>query len=375
MSEQWIDRNLNLKDKRDRDYFLKKLEMRQNLPVTVGQVEEAISFLQRKLDEEWLTLYPFYSSAHVSVKTGAKSHQALDFFSIVLRLGFALLALEESKGSDRLIAKLNLHSFDRLSAIVEIICAARYKTAGYDIELEPSTWKGKFCDFRVRFNDEWIYFECKKESFTGSRYFQKASRFADNLIDLVLSGVEHRLPITHRIDIRLHRQPQRSELPKLVNSISNCIDAGQFSKWKRVGETEFALNPRGAITPHPTLTAGLFRATVETAPKPITQLANIQVVFDPFGSKELQKARRLIREARVQLPQDSKSIMVLESLHPKRIVRIAEEKLKQAGYENVIAILVVGDVPTGKERFLTLNASHLSFPLDFLKVGISPSPI
>ena len=369
VSERLIDRILNLKDETDRNYFLKKLETCQNLPVAVQQIERAIAFLQDRLDEEWLTLYPFYSSAHASVKTGAKRQQTLDFFSTLLPLGSSLLALRELRGFDKIISKLSLHSYDRLSAILEVLSAARYKIAGYEVELEPSTQKGRFCDFKVRFENEWIYFECKKENPTESKYFKRAQGYANELVDLVLLKVEDKLPLTHRIDIILHRRPQRNLSAKLVDSISKCIDAGQFNEWKRFGEIEFAVNPRELqIEPPLALSVGLGRGKVDTTPKPLTQVMNIQVFFDPYGSKELQKARRLIREARDQLPHDSRSIMILESLHSQRLVKIAEEKLKKTGYENLIAILV-----TGNGVWLALNQRHQGFSVDFVKIAVLPN--
>jgi len=371
VSERLIDRILNLKDETDRNYFLKKLETCQNLPVAVQQIERAITFLQDRLDEEWLTLYPFYSSAYASVKTGAKRRQTLDFFLTLLPLGSSLLALRKLRGFDKIISKLSLHSYDRLSAILEVLSAARYKIAGYDVELEPSTQKGHFCDFKVRFENEWIYFECKKENPTESKYFKRAQGYANELIDFVLLKVEDKLPLTHRIDIILHRRPQRNLLAKLVDSISKCIDAGQFNEWKGFGEMEFAVNPRELqIAPPLALSVGLGRGKADTTPKPLTQVMNIQVFFDPYGSKELQKARRLIREARDQLPHDSRSIMILESLHSQRLVKIAEEKLKKTGYENLIAILV-----TGNGAWLALNQRHQSFSVDFVKIAVLPNPL
>jgi hypothetical protein len=369
-SESWIDRNLNLIDETDRKYLLRKLETRQNLPLGIEQIERAIAIIQDRLDDDWLTLYPFYSSAFASVKTGAKLRQTLDLFSTLIPLGSALLALKDLAGFDKLISKLRLDSYDRLSAILEALSAARYKIARFDVELEPNSRKGRFCDFRVRFENEWIYFECKKENLIESKYFRKAHEYANELIDLVLSKVEGKVPPTHRIDILLHRRPEKNVLTKLVESISEYTDAGQFCKWRRLGDIEFAVNSREVqISPPPELTVGIGRGTGDSIPKPVTQTMNIQVLYDPFGSKELQKARRLISEARTQLPQDSKSIIILESLHSRRFVKIAEEKLKQPGYENIVAILVTGD-----NVLLALNQRHEAFSIDFIKTAVLSNP-
>ena len=371
VSECWIDRVLNLKNEADRNYFLKKLETRQNLPTSIQQIEHAITFLQDRFDDEWLTLYPFYSSAFASVKVAAKGHHTVDFFSTLLPLGLALLVLRDSEGFDKLIWKLSLRSYDRLSVILEALSVARYKIAGYDVELVPSTQKGRSCDFKVRFKDEWIYFECKKENPIESKYFKRAQRYADELTDLVLPKIENRFPPTHRIEIVLHRRPQRNLLAELGALISNCVDAGQFGEWKKIGDVEFAVKPRELpITPPFGPCVALGRGKVDTTPKPITRTMNIVVFYDPYGSKELQKARRLIREARDQLPRDSKSIVILESLHSRRLVKIAEEKLKQTRYENLVAVVV-----TGNGAGLALNQQHQDFPVDFLKIAVLPGPI
>jgi len=98
--------------------------------------------------------------------------------------------------------------------------------------------------------------------------------------------------------------------------------------------------------------------------------AHIQVVYNPYGSKDLQKVRRLIREAKDQLPTNMRSIIVLETLHTKRMVNIAEEKLKHPGYENVIVVLVVGD-----GAWSVPNPLQSGFPLEFVKTAVLPNPI
>ena len=63
----------------------------------------------------------------------------------------------------RIIDKLNAKSNERISAILEALSAAWYKKKGYEVELEPTVEKSRIADFRVRFGNEWIYFECTKE--------------------------------------------------------------------------------------------------------------------------------------------------------------------------------------------------------------------
>jgi hypothetical protein len=107
---------------------------------------------------------------------------------------------------------------------------------------------------------------------------------------------------------------------------------------------------------------------VGTTPTQLSETnAHIQVVYDPYGSKELQKIRRLIREAKDQLPTNMRSIIVLETAHTKRMVNIAEEKLKQSGYENVITVLV-----TGNGAWSVPNPLQSNFPLEFVRTAVLP---
>lgn len=111
-----------------------------------------------------------------------------------------------------------------------------------------------------------------------------------------------------------------------------------------------------------------FMMKVGTTPtKASEENARIQVIYNPFGSKELQKVRHTIREANDQLPRASRGVIILETRHAERIVRIAEEKLRELRHRQVIAILV-----TGSEAWSLPNAIHQDFSLDFLKIAVLP---
>ena len=61
--------------------------------------------------------------------------------------------------------------------ILEALSAARFQMAGYAIELEPPLKTGKVSDFRVKYFDEWIYFECKKENMSKSKYYERYQKY------------------------------------------------------------------------------------------------------------------------------------------------------------------------------------------------------
>ena len=348
---------------------MNRLQTRQDLPLDLEQIKQAIGFLLEKTGLEWITLYPFYSSAHASIRVGPKLTHALDFFHMV-RFALALNTLSELPGFHRILKRIRSPTYERLSTMLETFTAARYKLAGYDLELEPKTQKG-YADFRVRFQEEWIYFECKRENPTESKYYRKTQQYMNALIEQVLSEVESKLPITHRIDIIVETKPSTQFFKTLAEEVSNYIDRKQFNDWRTLNGIRFAVNLRETKLQFST---PRFRQLIITAGTTPTQLsetnAHIQVVYDPFGSKELQKVRRLIREARDQLPIDMRSIIVLETEHTERMVKIAEEKLRQPGYGNVIVVLVVGN-----GAWSIPNPLQSSFPLEFVKTAVLPNPI
>ncbi len=365
-SELLVDRILHLNDETDRHYLIEKLK-RTDMPLSCEELERTIAFLSDKLDKEWLTFYPW---GHVFIKVGPKNSHGLDFFSEVVPLGLTLITLSDLKTFDRLTNKLNIQSYERLSAILEALSAARYKKKGYEVELEPTTGNGRSCDFRVRFEDEWIYFECKKENPRESKYYKRYEKYVNGVIARILTRVESKLPLTHRVDIILSKKADENMLNTLIDKILECLEAREFNQWKEVDGIKLAVNSRETQVKLPPLHVRLGRITVGTTPTKVSQeSAHIQVIYNPFGSKELQKVRGIIREARDQLPQTSRGIIILETWHTERMVKIAEEKLKEPGYGQVIVILVIGN-----GAWSVPNALHQNFPLDFVKIAVLPNP-
>jgi len=369
MSESLLNRNINLQDQNDRNYLVDRLQSRQDLPLNIEQIKQAIDFLCREMDDEWLNLYPFYSSAHASVSVGPKLQQAIDLFDM-LRLALALdtiIALAESK---KMLKRITSPSYERLSTMLEVFTAARYKLAGYDVELEPQT-EGGFADFRVRYQNEWIYFECKRENPAVSKYFLKNQQYVNDLVKKVLSKAESKLPVTHRIDVIIEKKSKVPLSTKLADAISDDIDCRRYNLWRTLNGIRFAINDRQTKLELSGKRSRLLNIKVGTTATQLSETnAHIQVVYDPYGSKDLQKIRRLVREAKDQLPGEMRSIIILETLHPERMVSIAQEKLKQPGYEKVIVILVVGN-----GAWSVPNPLQSSFPMEFVRTAVLPNPI
>ena len=363
-----LNRNIHLRDQIDRDYLVNRLQSRQDLTLNIGQIKQAIDFLCKEMDAEWLDLYPFYDSAFASVRVGPRK-QAIDLFQM-LRLALALETLLGSAGSYKILRRIASPTYERLSATLEVFTAARYKLAGYDVELEPQTEK-EFADFRVRCQDEWIYFECKKENPLVSKYFLKNQQYVNELVKVILSKNESKLPVTHRIDIVIEKKPRIPLSARLADAISDDIDSRRYNLWRAYNGIRFAINERQTKLQSSGMRAHLLNMKVGTTPTQLSETnAYIQVVYDPYGSKDLQKVRGLLREAKDQLDPNMRSIIVLETDHPKRMVSIAEEKLKQHGYEKIIVILVVGN-----GAWSVPNPFQSSFPMEFVKTAVLPNPI
>lgn len=369
LSESLLNRNLHLQDQNDRDYLVNRLQSRQDLPLNIGQIKHAIDFLCKEMDAEWLNLYPFYNSAHASIRVGPKRQQAIDLFDM-LRLALALDTVLGLAGSHKILKRIASPTHERLSTMLEVFTAARYKLAGYDVQLEPKTKKG-FADFKVRFQDEWIYFECKKENPTESKYYRKTQTYVDELITQVLSKAESKLSVNCRIDIIIETKPNRQLFATLAQEISNYIDRERFNHWGTLNGIQFAVNSREIKLQFPRPRFRQLRIQVGTTPTQVSETnAHLQVVYDPYGSKDLQKIRRLIREAKDQLPTAMRSIIILETEFTERMVSIAEEKMRQRGYEKVIVILVVGN-----GAWSVPNPLQASFPIEFVKTAVLPNPI
>ena len=335
-------------------------------PFSCEEIEKAIRSLSTYLGNEWLTVYPL-GKGSISIKVGDKKSQGLSLFSVVIPLGVALSTLGELKGFQRLVEKLNVQSNERLSTILEAMCASRYKMKGYEIELEPSTQEGKYSDFRVKYEGEWIYFECKKEYPQESKYYKNLDKYANEITGKILKTLKSKIPSNRRIDIILSNRVQEKTLKSVIARLSLCLDNQECNLWQEINGIKFAVNSRETKVDLP---SGLYvsqaEITVGTKPTRVgEESAHFQIIYRPFGIRHLQRVRRLIKKANDQIPKMSRGVIVLETLYPKMMLKIAEEKLNEPRYGHLIAILV-----TGYEAWYVPNLRHLDIPSSFLKIAV-----
>lgn len=361
-----VDKILRLYQPNDRSYLLKRLKNYEKLFPNPEEIEKSILFLLDNLGKEWLTVYPL-GQGSVNIKIGPKKSQGLSFFSNVIPLGLALLTLSKLKGFERLVEKLSIQSNERLSTILEALCASRYKTKGYNVELEPSTEKGRHSDFRVKFGEEWIYFECKKEYPQESKYFKNLLKHTNKITQEILKSLKSKLPSKYRIDIILFKRARKNTLKLVISKLHNCLDAQEYNFWQEIEGVKFAVNSKDT---HVELPSPLYvrqgEIVVETKPTKLgEENAHFQIIYKPFGIRELQKVRRIIKKAKDQIPKSSRGIIILDTQHPQRMVKVAEDKLMNPKYGNIIAILV-----TGNGAWSVPNRRHHDFPLNFLKIAV-----
>lgn len=357
-------KEINLAKDEDREYLLGRMRERAEYPVAVDDLERAISSIRDMLDDSWLRVSIFDS---LSIDIGNGKKHGFNFFLHIVPLGMALDTLRNLVGLDRLIQKLQTHSIERVSAILEAVSAARYKEAGYIVELEPPTDDGHYCDFRVGDGDEWAYFECKIEYSTESKPFQTYMKKVDEIRDTISSEFTSRLSPSHRIDVVIKKSPGKREVEELIKAISQSIDVQDFNAWKECSGMIYAINSRSIkVDGYPTCVHSL-QMKVGPEPKQVGETnSEIQIIYNPFNNQMLQKVRSIIKTARDQLPKASRGVILLETRYPDALIHVAEEKLREESYLHVCNIVLIGNT-----RWSIPNPHIPSFTLDFLNIAVS----
>jgi hypothetical protein len=129
--------------------------------------EEGIQFLcNRGLSSDWLAVYSMAIGDTLfsnSLRTETNMVYSISIDQL-LDLGKCLQVFDNNK-IDYYIRQLNTKSFNRITVLSEIKVISSYKIKGYEVDPEPTNQRfegpgleGK-SDFRVKLNDEWIYFE------------------------------------------------------------------------------------------------------------------------------------------------------------------------------------------------------------------------
>lgn len=361
-----IDKKYNLGNKVERLEFLSKYSQHIESLMSCEECDRILDFLYKQLGEEWTTVY---SLGTVSVRTGPKVSHSLSFFDELLPFSQAFYELRNLNGFERLSKKLKIPSFEKESTILEVLSAARFQIAGYVIELEPPLKTGRISDFRVKYFDEWIYFECKKENMRKSKYYERYQKYVNQVMNDITKVHKISIKEGYRIDILFYKRLPQKYLPELYDNIKDYMDNSIYNQWFEMDGLKFAINTRGTYVEEPKLLARVSQITVTDKPTKISyENAHIKIYFNPFGIREIQKIRRIIKEAKNQLPTKSMGVIILEINHTEKMVKLAEEKIKQPGYEHIIAILVVGN-----GAWAVPNPNYKYYPLDFLKIAILPS--
>jgi hypothetical protein len=136
-----------------------------------SQFDENINFLCKiGLSDQWLTVVAI-TIGELICPNNLPSETSMYSVGIddLLTLGNELKVFD-SKTIASYIQRLNAESFTRMSVLSEIKIASAYVKRGCIIDIEPpngrigkSGLEGK-SDVRVKFNDEWIYFEIIRET-------------------------------------------------------------------------------------------------------------------------------------------------------------------------------------------------------------------
>jgi len=365
METPTIDKNYHLGDKEERADFYSKYSQHIESLMSVKECEEILDFLFDYLGEEWITVY---SLGDVNVKVAPKRSIGMNFFEKLLPFGLALWELKSLEGFERLVQKVNVLSFEKESTILEVQSAARYSLAGYEIVLEPILESGKCSDFKVNYNDEWIYFECKKENVGASKYYTQYQDYVNKIMDDVLDECGTRINEEYRIDIVFTRKLPKRHIPELLEKIKQCFDDSTFNTWVEMDGLKLAVNSREVEVSREGPHIRASRLIVSTEPTRLShENAHIQVIYNPFGNKELQKIRRILNTAKNQLPKDHRGVIILEVNHTERMVDVVLKKMNQRGFEHVIATML-----TGNGAWSIPSPVHHAFPIDFLQIAVLP---
>lgn len=307
-------------------------------------IQAALDAIASVLHDEWLTVY---AGGAMQIQIGPTAWHIVNFYSDLIPLGLALASLRDLAGYDALVHKLQIRTPQRLSALLECWAAAAYKIAGYEVELEPAIASGKCPDFRVRFQESWVYGECKRELVFASTYFLKAGAFAQAVLRQI-DEVALPIPDGRRADVFLYGpRPPIGVVQVIINTLGGLIADQRYGVWTPVGHhrVSVCLNPYGmAITTPPGYTS-MASSTVSDKAGPLRDptRTRARVLLPCYGNKEVQKVRKIIVEAARQLPHDARSIIFLEIDHTASMVSVVQGKLGLPGYQHVGGALLTGN--------------------------------
>lgn len=330
-----VTRKCTLNTSVDRAWLVEQVRSVEKLPFNIEELSSVVDFVSGILKEDWLTIYP---GGMLSLRTADKSLHGLYLFEHLIPLGCGLRLLENKPGFAVLLRKLNCPTYDRLSSLLEVFAAARYAASRYEVELEPGTPEGKHSDFRVRFNDEWIYFECKRINVRENKSVKRNLKFIDQLMNIVVTRFKEKIPNDYRIDIRLDRKPTSVEIETLFGDLEKMIIDGHYELWVEKEFGKYALTPRRNKEPSTGYPSSVTQITVGTTPTPLSSTqAPIRIFFNPLGSKIEQKFRAMLKQSKKQIPSGSRGILVIQGLNEEKASKIMQQQIGHPEYNNIIA--------------------------------------
>lgn len=363
---QLVKRKIDLNNSTDLVWLINQVRSQQELPFRAEELNPILDFISSNLEKEWLTIY---RDGLITLRVEANRNLGLQLFTHLIPLGFGLILLKDKPGFNNLVHKLNQPSYERLSSFLEAFTAARYAAAGYDIELEPKTAEEKSSDFRVRLDNEWIYFECKRINVEENLSVRKNRIFFSKLMHDLDIRFKNRIPEGYRIDMRLDRKPTSTQIQGLFKDLEQMISNGTYQKWVEQEYGNYALMPR-AYTERPIgYPSRLMKITVGTTATPLSvRSASITISFNPFGSKLEQKFREVLKEAKEQIPSERRGIVIIQGLNEEKGMKILQERIGHPNYQNIIAGLAIDNGVYAVQR-----DDHKDVDLDFISKCVSYS--
>lgn len=343
-----IHRNLNLNKLQDRAVFDKQLETETNLPYAPEIIQKSIAFISANLDdEEWLKIYPVPSlrgDISVSVKVGSTS-TSLDFLYEIIPLGTNLIQIHDLPGFSRIVKSLDIPSYERISTIFEVRVAATYKSSGYTVDLEPQNDKGGRCDLRIMSKGlkDWLYIECKAQNPTDSQIIKRRQNSISGLSNQIYTEVQRFLDAQHRIEVQL--PSANMQLKKKNNLIENIVMAytkEEIGQWMELDGIKYRISERKDPPEIPAnhMYLGLVPLQKNTA-VPLTETA-VHITCPLRQRNVIKNALNLITDARKQLPEHSRGLIVLKMLNGRMILDHIVTRF-QKKYEKIAAIIIIDD--------------------------------
>jgi hypothetical protein len=212
--------------------------------------KKSIAFISANLhDEEWLKIYPvpsLWGDISVNVKVGSTS-TSLDFLYEIIPLGANLIQLQDLAGFSRIVNRLDISSYERISTIFEVRVAATYKGSGYTVDLEPQNGKGGRCDLRIMSKGlkDWLYIECKAQNPIDSEIIKRRQKFISELSNQIYSEVKMFLGAQDRIEVQL--PSWNIQMNKKNNLIKNIVMANrkkEIGQWMEFYSIKYRISER-----------------------------------------------------------------------------------------------------------------------------------